>query len=74
MPVHHGMIVGEHTRLQGLNVNPLKGKQLTNIRTAGKGDGTHLGPPRPKPFQYVSACGPPRPDPARKERRLAATT
>ena len=35
MPVYGGMIVGEHARLQDLNVNPLKSKQLTNIRAAG---------------------------------------
>jgi GTP-binding protein len=34
--VYRGMIVGEHTRENDLEVNVLKGKQLTNIRAAGK--------------------------------------
>ena len=46
MPVYGGMIVGEHTRAQDLDVNPLKSKQLTNIRAAGKDDAVRLSPPR----------------------------
>ena len=38
MPVYRGMIVGEHTRPQDLDVNPLRSKQLTNIRAVGKDD------------------------------------
>ena len=40
------MIIGEHTRGNDLDVNPLKGKQLTNIRTAGKDEAVRLTPPR----------------------------
>ena len=46
MPVYGGMIVGEHTRAQDLDVNPLKSKHLTNIRAAGKDDAVRLSPPR----------------------------
>jgi GTP-binding protein len=44
--VYRGMIVGEHTRGNDLDVNPLKGKQLTNIRAAGKDEAIRLTPPR----------------------------
>jgi len=44
--VYQGMIVGEHTRGTDLEVNVLKGKQLTNIRAAGKDDAVKLPPPR----------------------------
>ena len=43
--VYEGMIVGEHTRGNDLEVNVLKGKQLTNIRSAGKDDAVKLTPP-----------------------------
>ena len=39
------MIVGEHSRPQDLDVNPLRSKQLTNIRAAGKDDAVRLSPP-----------------------------
>jgi GTP-binding protein len=45
MRVYRGMIVGEHTRANDLEVNVLKGKQLTNIRAAGKDENTILTPP-----------------------------
>ncbi|MEL6267040.1 MAG: translational GTPase TypA, partial [Pseudomonadota bacterium] len=43
-PVYQGMIIGEHSRDNDLEVNPLKGKQLTNIRAAGKDDAVKLTP------------------------------
>jgi GTP-binding protein len=43
--VYRGMIVGEHTRDNDLEVNVLKGKQLTNIRAAGKDEAVRLTPP-----------------------------
>jgi GTP-binding protein len=39
------MIIGEHTRDNDLEVNVLKGKQLTNIRTTGKDEAVKLTPP-----------------------------
>jgi len=44
--VYEGMIIGEHTRDNDLEVNPLKAKQLTNIRAAGKDEAMRLTPPR----------------------------
>ena len=43
--VYQGMIVGEHTRGNDLEVNVLKGKQLTNIRSSGKDDAVKLTTP-----------------------------
>ena len=40
-----GMIIGEHTRDNDLEVNPLKSKQLTNFRASGKDDAIVLSPP-----------------------------
>ena len=44
--VYGGMVVGEHTRGNDLEVNPLKAKQLTNIRASGKDDAVTLTPPK----------------------------
>jgi GTP-binding protein len=43
--VYEGMLIGEHTRDNDLEVNVLKGKQLTNIRAAGKDEAVRLTPP-----------------------------
>jgi GTP-binding protein len=43
--VYRGMIVGEHTRGNDLEINVLKGKQLTNIRTTSKDEAVRLTPP-----------------------------
>src|ERR1044072_8805066 len=42
---YKGMIVGEHTRDNDLEINVLKGKQLTNIRTPSKDEAVRLTPP-----------------------------
>ena len=42
--VYPGMVVGEHARGNDLEVNVLKGKQLTNIRSSGKDDAVKLTP------------------------------
>ena len=44
--LYQGMIIGEHSRDNDLEVNPLKGKQLTNVRAAGKDEAVRLTPPR----------------------------
>ena len=44
--VYEGMIVGLHVRNNDLNVNVVKGKQLTNIRSAGADEKLILAPPR----------------------------
>ncbi len=43
--VYPGMIIGAHTRGTDLDVNPMKGKQLTNIRTTAKDEAVRLTPP-----------------------------
>ncbi len=43
--VYAGMIVGAHSRGHDLDVNPLKGKHLTNIRTTAKDEAVRLTPP-----------------------------
>ncbi|HOW63248.1 MAG TPA: translational GTPase TypA, partial [Candidatus Contendobacter sp.] len=43
--VYEGMIVGIHSRDNDLVVNPLKAKQLTNIRAAGSDENILLTPP-----------------------------
>jgi len=43
--VYEGMIIGQHTRDNDLEVNPIKGKQLTNIRTTAKDEAVRLTPP-----------------------------
>src|SRR6202171_5030722 len=43
--VYKGMIVGEHTRDNDLEINVLKGKQLTNIRTTSQDEAVRLTPP-----------------------------
>jgi GTP-binding protein len=44
--VYQGMIIGAHNRGNDLDVNPLKGKQLTNIRTTAKDEAVRLSPPQ----------------------------
>jgi GTP-binding protein len=44
--VYQGMIIGEHTRSNDLDVNPLRAKQLTNMRASGKDDAVRLTTPR----------------------------
>jgi GTP-binding protein len=46
VPVYEGMIVGEHSRENDLEVNPLKAKQLTNVRASGTDEAIRLTPPR----------------------------
>jgi GTP-binding protein len=43
--VYEGQVIGLHARANDLTVNPLKGKQLTNVRAAGKDDALLLTPP-----------------------------
>jgi GTP-binding protein len=43
--VYEGMIVGEHTRDNDLEVNVVKGKKLTNVRASGKDENVLLTPP-----------------------------
>ena len=43
--VYQGMIIGEHSRDNDLEVNPLKGKKLTNVRASGTDDAVRLTTP-----------------------------
>ena len=43
--IYEGMIVGEHSRSNDLEVNPMKGKKLTNIRASGTDEAVRLTPP-----------------------------
>jgi len=45
-PVYEGMIIGENSRDNDLEVNPMKAKQLTNMRASGKDEAVRLTPPR----------------------------
>jgi len=43
--VYNGMIIGEHSRSNDLEVNPIKGKNLTNVRASGSDEAIKLVPP-----------------------------
>jgi GTP-binding protein len=43
--VYVGMVIGEHSRPNDLDVNPIKGKQLTNVRASGSDEAIKLVPP-----------------------------
>jgi GTP-binding protein len=46
MKVYQGMIIGENAKPDDLEVNPMKAKQLSNVRSSGKDDAIRLTPPR----------------------------
>jgi len=52
-PVYEGMIVGIHSRDNDLTVNPIRTKQLTNIRAAGKDEAVDLTPPIGLTLEYA---------------------
>ena len=45
VPIYEGMIIGEHSRGNDLVVNPMKAKQLTNVRASGTDENIMLTPP-----------------------------
>ena len=53
--VYQGMIIGEHTRENDLDVNVLKGKQLTNVRASGTDEAVTLMPPRKLSLEQMIA-------------------
>jgi GTP-binding protein len=53
--VYEGMIIGEHTRDNDLEVNPMRSKQLTNIRTTAKDEAVRLTPPRQMTLEQAIA-------------------
>jgi GTP-binding protein len=44
--VYEGMVIGENSRADDLEVNPMKAKKLTNVRASGKDEAIRLTPPR----------------------------
>ena len=44
-PLYEGIVIGIHSRDNDLVVNPIKGKQLTNIRASGTDEAVRLTPP-----------------------------
>jgi GTP-binding protein len=52
-PVYEGMIIGIHTRDNDLVVNPIRTKQLTNIRASGKDEAIDLTPPIELTLEYA---------------------
>jgi GTP-binding protein len=53
--VYNGMIIGEHARDNDLDVNPLKAKQLTNIRTTAKEEAIRLTTVQPMTLEQAIA-------------------
>jgi GTP-binding protein len=53
--VYVGMILGEHSRENDLDINPIKEKKLTNIRAAGKDEALLLVPPRKMTLEQAIA-------------------
>ncbi len=52
---YQGMIIGENSRWDDLDVNPIKGKQLTNVRASGKDESVRLTPPRQMSLEQAIA-------------------
>ena len=52
-PVYEGMIIGIHSRDNDLVVNPIKGKQLTNVRASGTDEAVRLVPPVDCSLEYA---------------------
>ena len=52
---YQGMIIGENSRWDDLDVNPIKGKQLTNVRASGKDEAVRLTPPRQMSLEQAIA-------------------
>ena len=55
IPVYAGMIVGEHTRDNDLEINVLKGKQLTNVRASGTDEAVKLSAPKRMSLEEMMA-------------------
>ena len=53
--VYGGMVVGEHSRDNDLEINVLKGKQLTNVRASGTDEAVKLTPPRRMSLEEMMA-------------------
>jgi GTP-binding protein len=52
-PVYEGMVIGIHSRDNDLVVNPIKGKQLTNVRSSGTDEAVRLVTPIDLTLEYA---------------------
>ena len=52
-PLYEGIIIGIHSRDNDLVVNPIKGKQLTNVRSSGTDEAVRLVPPIDLTLEYA---------------------
>ena len=52
-PLYEGMVIGIHSRDNDLVVNPIKGKQLTNVRASGTDEAVRLVPPVQLNLEYA---------------------
>jgi len=52
-PLYEGMVIGIHSRDNDLVVNPIKGKQLTNVRASGTDEAVRLVPPIQMSLEYA---------------------
>ncbi|MFZ2619578.1 MAG: translational GTPase TypA [Alphaproteobacteria bacterium] len=52
-PIYDGLIIGENARQEDMEVNPVKAKQLSNVRAAGKEEAVRLTPPRQITLEYA---------------------
>ncbi|MEO6566004.1 MAG: translational GTPase TypA, partial [Casimicrobiaceae bacterium] len=51
--LYEGMVIGIHSRDNDLVVNPIKGKQLTNVRSSGTDEAVRLVPPLAMSLEYA---------------------
>jgi len=51
--LYEGMVIGIHSRDNDLVVNPIKGKQLTNVRASGTDEAVRLVPPIQLNLEYA---------------------
>jgi GTP-binding protein len=54
-PIYEGMIVGEHSRDNDIEVNPCRAKHLTNMRASGSEEAIRLNAPRNMPLEEALA-------------------
>lgn len=53
--LYEGMIIGENAKPEDLEVNPMKAKQLSNVRSSGKDDAIRLTPPKKMTLEQAIA-------------------
>ena len=53
--LYEGMVIGENAKPEDLEVNPMKAKQLSNVRSSGKDDAIRLTPPKKMTLEQAIA-------------------